>query len=274
MADFFLPILATKISLSFMTKHIHDFKVLQNREVNQGYCVLVLQCPEKLPVILPGQFAQILVEKSPATYLRRPISIYDTDQANNTLSLLVKVVGAGTAAIAALKENDTLNLIYPLGNSFSVPEGKKLLLIGGGVGIAPMLILAKFLNSIGKKVQVLIGGRSANDILEPGLYQSYGSVGITTENGSLGIKGLVTQHPVFEQISDFSRVYACGPDPMMKAIARITNANNIACEVSLENLMACGIGACLCCIAETTSGNRTTCVDGPVFNVNELVGWV
>jgi dihydroorotate dehydrogenase electron transfer subunit len=256
-----------------MTKYIHDFKVLQNREVSRGYNVFELQCPEELPEILPGQFVQVLVEKSPSTYLRRPISIYDADKASNTISLLVKVVGEGTATLAKLKKGEKMNLVYPLGNSFSVPEGKKALLVGGGVGIAPMLLLAKTLFEIGKEVTVLIGGRSVADIIEPELYKPFGEVGITTDDGSVGIKGLVTQHPVFEKINDFSIVYACGPDPMMKAVARIATSHGVACEVSLENLMACGIGACLCCVAETTTGNRTTCVDGPVFNVKELVGW-
>lgn len=256
-----------------MKKNVHVFRVLQNREISRGYHVILLQCPEKLPEILPGQFAQLLVEKSVTTYLRRPISIYDTDPINNTISLLIKVVGAGTSTLATLQEGEKLNILYPLGNSFSVAEGRKALLVGGGVGIAPMLLLAKYLHTRGKDLHVLIGGRSVADIIEPGLYETLGEVGITTDDGSAGIKGLVTQHPVFDRISEFSMVYACGPDPMMKAVAGIASANAVPCEVSLENLMACGIGACLCCIAETKTGNRTTCVDGPVFNVKELVGW-
>ena len=256
-----------------MTKHIHDFRVIQNREVSPGYHIFILQCPESLPEILPGQFAQLLVEKSPSTYLRRPISIYDSDPVKNTVSLLVKVIGDGTAALASLKEGDKLNMVYPLGNSFSVAKGKRVLLAGGGVGIAPMLLLAKFLHGKGKEVEVLLGGRTAADIIEPGLFKPYAGVGITTDDGSLGLKGLVTQHPVFAGLKGFSMVYACGPDPMMKAVAAIAKAADVPCEVSLENLMACGFGACLCCIAETTTGNRTTCVDGPVFNVKELAGW-
>jgi len=256
-----------------MTKFIHDFRVLQNREVSRGYHVLKLQCPVKLPEIRPGQFAQVLVDKSPITYLRRPISIYDADPVQNTLSLLIKVVGKGTETMAELKEGEMLNIVYPLGNSFSMTEGKRVLLVGGGVGIAPMLLLAKSLYKKGNEITVLIGGRSVADIIEPDLYEPYGIVGITTDDGSAGIKGLVTQHPAFEKISDYSMVYSCGPDPMMKAVTGIAKSHDIACEVSLENLMACGIGACLCCVAETTTGNRTTCVDGPVFNVKELIGW-
>lgn len=256
-----------------MTKFIHDFKVLQNREVSKGYHVLVLQCPQQLPAIFPGQFAQLLVENSPSTYLRRPISIYDVDPVENTISLLVKVVGSGTAHISALQEGNTLNLVYPLGNSFSLPEGKKVLLVGGGVGIAPMLLLSKFIHSHGKEVSVLIGGRTSADIIEPDQYAKYATVGITTEDGSLGHKGLVTTHSYFDSVGKYSMIYACGPDPMMKAVAGIATRAGIPCEVSLENLMACGIGACLCCIAETTSGNKTTCVDGPVFNVKDLSGW-
>ncbi|HPT00954.1 MAG TPA: dihydroorotate dehydrogenase electron transfer subunit [Bacteroidales bacterium] len=256
-----------------MTKYIHDFRIIQNRQVNPGCHVLELLCPVKLPEIQPGQFAQLLVEKSSATYLRRPISIYDADPEKNTLSLMIKVVGEGTASLVKLGEGDSLNLVYPLGNSFSVPEGKKVLLVGGGVGIAPMLLLAKRLKAEGKEITILIGGRSFQDILEAERYEAYGSVGITTDDGSLGFKGLVTEHPAFAAAGEYAMIYACGPDPMMKAVARIAHKMGAPCEVSLENLMACGIGACLCCVAETTTGNRTTCVDGPVFNSGDLVGW-
>lgn len=256
-----------------MTKYIHDFRIIKNRLVNPGYHVLELQCPVKLPEIRPGQFAQLLVEKSPATYLRRPISVYDADPETNTLSLLIKVAGNGTATLVNLKPEESLNLVYPLGNSFSVPAGKKVLLAGGGVGIAPMLLLAKRLKAEGKEITVLIGGRTSGDILEPERFEPYGSVGITTDDGSRGFKGLITQHPDFDHAGDYAMIYACGPDPMMKAVARIAHKGGVPCEVSLENLMACGIGACLCCVAETTTGNRTTCVDGPVFNTRELAGW-
>ena len=254
-----------------MKKFIHDFTVTRNQTISADYFVLSLKCPVSLPGILPGQFAEVLVSNSTTTYLRRPFSIYDTDYTTNELSLLIKKVGDGTIALSKLNQGDTLNLVYPLGNTFGVPSGEKALLVGGGVGIAPMLLLAKHLKAKGFEPDVLIGGRTVNDILEPEKYRVYGEVFITTDDGSAGEKGMVTQHSLFlNKINEYSAIYACGPDPMMKAVARVAAANNIRCEISLENTMACGIGACLCCVVETVEGNKTTCIDGPVFDTRRL----
>jgi dihydroorotate dehydrogenase electron transfer subunit len=254
-----------------MKKFIHDFVVTRNHHITNDYFAIYLKGPVSLPQILPGQFAEVLVSNSTTTYLRRPFSIYDTDYEKNELSLLIKTVGNGTAALSKLKEGDILNLIYPLGNSFSLPEGEKALLIGGGVGIAPMLLLAKLLHGKGYKPDVLIGGRTSDDIVEPEKYKLFGEVFITTDDGSAGEKGMVIQHSLFSgKVKEYSVIYACGPDPMMKAIARLAASHNIPCEISLENTMACGIGACLCCVVETIDGNKTTCIEGPVFDTRKL----
>ncbi|NVO18739.1 MAG: dihydroorotate dehydrogenase electron transfer subunit [Bacteroidetes bacterium] len=258
-----------------MKKYMQDFKIIQNRRITPDYFVLELECPEILPEILPGQFAEVRVDHSPQTYLRRPISIYDVDYRSNRLKLLIKKVGIGSAKLFDLTKGLTLNLIYPLGNSFSLPEGNKVLLVGGGVGCAPLLLLAKQLNSKGVIVHALIGGRTDRDIVDVEKFSTYcKSVYITTDDGSLGEMGMVTQHSLFaDEVLDYSKIYSCGPDAMMRAIARLATFKGIDCEVSLENLMACGIGACLCCIVETSEGNKTTCVQGPVFNIRDLKGW-
>lgn len=257
-----------------MRKYIHDFRVIDNKKVSSNYFILDLQCPDKLPQILPGQFAEILVEGSPLTYLRRPFSIYDANYENNRLSIMIKLVGHGTEALSNIKPGENVNLIYPLGNSFGEPLGSHVLLVGGGVGIAPMLLLAKRLFALGIQIDVLIGGRSSQDIIEAEKYASMSKVMITTEDGSSGYKGLVTYHPVLTaDTMPYSKVYVCGPDPMMKAVAAIAFSKGVPCEVSLENLMACGIGACLCCIVETNEGNKTSCVEGPVFDTRTLTGW-
>jgi len=255
-----------------MKKFIHDFEVTLNNQITGDYFALYLKCPAKLPPIFPGQFAEVLVSNSAETYLRRPFSIYDVDYEKNELSLLIKKIGKGTVALSELKTGDTLNLVYPLGNSFSLPKGEKVLLVGGGVGIAPMLLLARMLKKNGFQPDVLIGGRTKNDILEPEKYSDYGNVFVTTDDGSMGEKGMVTQHSVFaEKASEYSQIYACGPDPMMKAVAKVAASRNIPCEISLENTMACGMGACLCCVVETVDGNKTTCVEGPVFDTKKLI---
>ncbi len=256
-----------------MKKYMHDFRVMRNERLSSAYFVLHLECPEKLPVILPGQFAEVLVPNSVSTYLRRPFSIYDLDYNRNRLTMLIKAIGEGTRALYNLSEGDTLNLIYPLGNSFGGSGDGKALLIGGGVGIAPMLMLSKSLSSEGKEVDVLIGGRTSADIIQPDLYKPFGNVFITTDDGSLGEKGMVTGHSLFGQDNAYSKIYACGPEPMMKAVSALARSKGIPCEVSLENLMACGIGACLCCIVPTRDGNKTTCVEGPVFDSSTLSDW-
>lgn len=254
-----------------MKKFIHDFEVTHNQHITKDYFAIHLKCPVSLPQIFPGQFAEVLVSNSTTTYLRRPFSIYDADYNTNELSLLIKTVGNGTAALSRLKSGDTLNLVYPLGNSFSMPAGQKALLVGGGVGIAPMLLLAKLLYEKGFKPDVLIGGRTSSDIIEPEKYKEFGEVFITTDDGTAGEKGMVTQHSLFsEKIKEYAFVYACGPDPMMKAVARVAESHEIPCEISLENTMACGIGACLCCVVETVDGNKTTCIEGPVFDTRKL----
>lgn len=254
-----------------MKKFIHDFEVTLNHNISNDYFAIYLQCPEELPLIQPGQFVQVLVSNSTTTYLRRPFSIYDVNYGKNEISLLIKKVGDGTVALSRLKKGDKLNIIYPLGNSFSLPETGKALLVGGGVGIAPMLMLAKLLHKKGIEPDVLIGGRSLPDIIEPEKYKPYANVFVTTDDGTAGEKGMVTQHSLFlGDVKKYSAIYACGPDPMMKAVARLAAAIEIPCEISLENTMACGIGACLCCVVETIDGNKTTCIEGPVFNTSKL----
>jgi len=269
MTDFF-QVSKTGIYI-LMKKYIHDFRVQNILHLNDAYFVLWLVCPEKLPEILPGQFAEVLVPNSITTYLRRPFSIYDADYERNTLALLIKKVGNGTLALSRLKEGDQLNLVYPLGNSFSLRVGEKALLVGGGVGIAPILLHAKRLSQLGFRPDILIGGRTKNDILEPEKYAPFGNVFIATDDGSLGEKGMVTQHLLFAgEIRNYTSVYACGPDAMMKAVANLAAKFNIPCEISLEHTMACGIGACLCCVVETVEGNKTTCIEGPVFDTRKL----
>jgi dihydroorotate dehydrogenase electron transfer subunit len=229
---------------------------------------------EKLPTMQPGQFVQILVENSPNIFLRRPISVHFVDEERNELWLLVQKVGDGTQRICETKSGETLDIILPLGNSFSLPEKKnaKLLLIGGGVGIAPMLFLGKKAKENGHSLHFLLGGRSESNLLQLDEFQKYGTVHATTEDGSAGEKGFVTHHSVLK--NDFDFIYTCGPKPMMMSVAKYAQERDIECEVSLENLMACGFGACLCCVEKTTRGNVCTCTEGPVFNTKELVNWV
>ena len=162
-----------------------------------------------------------------------------------------------------------LNLVLPLGNGFSTDFEDDALLIGGGVGVAPLLQLGKTLHQKGKKVKFLLGARTASDLLLPDEFRRWGEVYVTTEDGSAGEKGFVTQHPILQ--SPVSHLACCGPLPMMKAVAAIARSKELNCEVSLENMMACGLGACLCCVEDTAdSGHVCVCKEGPVFNIHRL----
>ncbi len=253
-----------------MAKSIENFKVTGNRRLNNDFFVLDLLSEKKLTTMAPGQFVQVKVDGSPETFLRRPFSIHDVNYETNTLNILIQIAGAGTKTLSKLVNGDVVNIIYPLGNSFNLPIIKgKSLLIGGGCGIAPLLFLGKYLKSNGYATDVLLGFRNRERILEYEDYLKIGRVFITTEDGSEGEKGFVTNHPMLHS-EHYDNIYCCGPEVMMKAVASHCKKQNITCEVSLENLMGCGIGACLCCVVDTKKGNLCTCIDGPVFNINEL----
>ena len=253
-----------------MAKRINDLKVIENKRLNNDFFILELAGDNKIDDFKPGQFAQVRVDGSPETFLRRPISIHDVDYDKNTFKLLIQIAGPGTRTLSKLGNGDTLNLVYPLGNSFSLPKkNEKVLLVGGGCGIAPLLFLGKYIKSNGYIPDIILGFRNSERIIEFEEYLKIGNVFITTEDGSMGEKGYVTGHSVFST-RRYDRIYCCGPDSMMKAISGYCKKANIICEVSLENLMACGIGACLCCIVDSVKGNLCTCIDGPVFNVNDL----
>ena len=250
-------------------KQIADFKLIAKQDF--GRSVLLRLCSlQPLPDIMPGQFVQVRVDGSPSTYLRRPISIHDVELDQNEITLLVQQVGEGTRHLAAAEDGDTINMVLPLGNGFSLPEkGERCLLVGGGIGIAPLYYFAKVLNAKGVRPTLLLGGKAETDLLRLADYQNLGETFVTTEDGSLGDKGFVTMHSVWQKQS-FDKIYVCGPKPMMKAVAKLAAEKNVWCEVSLENLMACGLGACLCCVEDTVDGHVCVCKEGPVFNTRRL----
>lgn len=250
-------------------KQVMDFTVKANDKHGDNYSLLKL-APVKgsVPPVKPGQFVQVEVPNSKTTYLRRPISINYAD--THELWLLVRRAGAGTRSLCDTQEGSVLSVVLPLGNGFTTDVKGTALLIGGGVGIAPLLMLGSKLAVRGVDVQFLLGARSMSDLLELDLFRQTAPVHVATEDGSLGHKGLVTTHPVL-QSNEITHIACCGPMPMMKAVAAIARERGINCEVSLENMMACGLGACLCCVEDTKDeGNVCVCTDGPVFNINRL----
>jgi dihydroorotate dehydrogenase electron transfer subunit len=253
-----------------MKKYLMDLKVVENSHLHPEYCLLKLTSGKPLPEMVPGQFVQVRVDGSPQTFLRRPISINYVDKRANELWLLVRLIGEGTRRMAEYRPGDMMNLMLPLGNGFSIPQKSSFpLLIGGGAGTAPMLYLGETLKSIGYKPEFLLGSRSKEDVMQLADFEKIGIVYVTTEDGSMGEKGFVTNHSVLKE-KKIDQIYTCGPKPMMAAVAKYAKASGISCEVSLENMMACGIGACLCCVENTVKGNVCVCTEGPVFNINQL----
>lgn len=254
-----------------MKKFILDLTVNSVEALSDKHMLIKLTDDKPLPEMLPGQFVEVRVDNSPSTFLRRPISINNVDYDRNELWLLVAAVGDGTRQLQKLQKGDRLNCMLPLGNSFTMPtdSAQKVLLIGGGVGVAPLLYFGKRIKAMGGEPTFLLGARSAKDVLEREPFEQVGRVLITTEDGSEGEKGFVTNHSVLAQ-EHFDRISTCGPKPMMMAVARYAFKNDIECEVSLENKMACGVGACLCCVEKTVEGNKCVCKEGPVMNIKKL----
>ncbi len=255
-----------------MKKYLLDLRVKSAERIHERYVLIRLTDDRPLPQMLPGQFVEVRIDGSPTTFLRRPISINFVDREQNELWLLVAAVGDGTRRLAQLKPGDMLNCLLPLGRGFTMPQSasERVLLVGGGVGVAPLLFMGAEMAARGIAPTFLLGARTASDLLMLDLFKRYGRVLVTTEDGSEGERGFVTQHSVLGQ-ERFTRIATCGPTPMMKAVARYARQADVSCEVSLENLMACGLGACLCCVEKTTEGNLCVCKDGPVFNIQKLL---
>lgn len=255
-----------------MKKYLLDLTVVSVERLSPIHVLLKLTSDETLPDILPGQFVEVRVDDSPTTFLRRPISVNFVDRDKNELWLLIAAVGDGTRKLAELKSGDTVNCLLPLGKGFTFPKSKDehILLIGGGVGVAPILYFGSKIREFGAKVSFLLGAKTSSALLELDEFKKVGPVYVTTEDGSLGERGFVTNHP-FLSSGEYTRISMCGPTPMMKAVAAFAKKASVPCEASLENMMACGLGACLCCVEKTTDGNLRVCQDGPVFDINKLL---
>lgn len=252
-------------------KVVRDFLLSANVELTPRFSFLTFQ--GELPEgIRPGQFAQVRIDDSPTTFLRRPISINYADRDTGTLRLLVRRAGDGTNHLCDMEPGSSVNMMLPLGNGFRLPdqEGSRPLLVGGGVGVAPLMMLGKELAGKGIRPTFLLAARTADELLLLDEFRGIGDVLTATDDGSSGEKGFAHQHSALSGSGPWSIIYCCGPAPMMKGVAAAAKKAGVACEVSLENMMACGLGACLCCVEKTVRGNVCVCTEGPVFNINDL----
>ncbi|MGN0069103.1 MAG: dihydroorotate dehydrogenase electron transfer subunit [Prevotella sp.] len=255
-----------------MKKYLLDLTVSSVEALSVKHVLIRLTDNAPLPEMVPGQFVEIRIDDSPTTFLRRPISINNVDRTRNELWLLVAAVGDGTRRLTRLVPGDRLNCLLPLGNGFTMPSdpAHKVLLVGGGVGVAPLLYFGRQIKAMGGEPTFLLGARTAADLLELDHFRAVGRVFVTTEDGSLGEQGFVTDHSLLQN-EHFTRISTCGPKPMMVAVARFAKEARVECEVSLENNMACGLGACLCCVEDTGRGHVCVCTEGPVFNIRQLL---
>lgn len=248
-------------------------EVLEQKEIATGIFSLWLQTKEIAKQAVPGQFVSVY-SKDDSRMLPRPISICQADAATGRLRLVYRVVGEGTAEFSGLKAGDQLELLGPLGNGFPL-KGKKPLLMGGGIGVPPMVQLGQALKAGGcEEVQTVAGYR--DELFLTDELAASGSFYIATEDGSAGTKGNVMD-AVREQRLDADVIYACGPKPMLRAIKAYAEEAGIECYLSMEERMACGIGACLACVCqskETDSHsqvhNKRVCKDGPIFLSTEV----
>ena len=257
-------------------------RVISNVEVSPGYWRIRMTAPPLFAGSRPGQFVMIKVTEGADPLLRRPFGIFDTGSfiteytdggVQTYLEILYKVVGKGTAMLAAMHDGDRLDILGPLGRGFTPgePDGEKIL-VGGGIGLAPLYFLAKELAGAAR-VRLFAGGRSREDILCVTEFERLGvETYVATDDGALGDRGFVTQ--ILERhlaTSWNATLFACGPMPMLRATAEIAFRHTIPCQVSLEAYMACGMGACLGCVVkgkEHRDGHpdyRCVCKEGPVF---------
>ncbi|WP_346354939.1 dihydroorotate dehydrogenase electron transfer subunit [Azotosporobacter soli] len=256
-----------------MPKRLLHGKIVANEYVATGIKRLIIEAKELAELAVPGQFLHLRCREIGADpLLRRPISISDIDRAVGRLTLLYKIVGKGTALLAQLEADEWVDCMGPLGNGFAL-RGEKPLLVGGGMGLAPLVALAKALCP--RPTEILLGGRGKEELFWTEAFaSSCQNAHLTTDDGSAGLKGTVVDLlPQLLAAGGYDSVYTCGPRPMMEKIAALAKEYGIDCQVSLEEYMACGVGACLACSCAKTNGGRAKiCLDGPVFDAEEVFG--
>ena len=202
-------------------RSVDDFLVIDNIQLNTNSFLIRMSGPKPLPEIKPGQFVNAEIKDCSEIFLRRPFSVFDVDYKYNYLSIIVKILGKGSGKLAEVSKNAVISLVYPLGKSFTYPsDSDRILFIGGGSGVAPMLFLAKECGLPADKVDMIFGARSLEDHIKIDGYRSYGKFHFTTDDGTYGFKGMVTEHPIVKgNLTEYDKIYACGPLSMMKAVA-------------------------------------------------------
>lgn len=253
--------------------HCSSYKIIEKKAISENIFSFEIYCPEVAEEAKCGQFVHIRV---PSCTLRRPISICEANRADGTLRIVFEIRGAGTEKLAELNKGDFIDMIAPLGNGFTVkelPEGKRAIVVGGGIGVPPMLQTAKSY----KKATAILGFRSFDRVILKRDFEANGiETIICTDDGSVGYHGVVSD-PLSRELEkgDVGAVFACGPKPMLASVMRLAKEHGVFCEISLEERMACGVGACVGCVCRIMRGGEEkllrVCKDGPVFNAEEVI---
>ena len=237
------------------------FEIKENVALTQSVFKMVLQ-GDVTAITAPGQFVNIKLD---GLYLRRPISVCDLS--DNTLTIVYKAVGKGTEQMSRMTPGEKLDVLTGLGNGYDLSlAGDKPVLLGGGVGVPPMYLLAKELFAQGKKVSVVLGFNTKDEIFYEAEFKALGAeVTVTTADGSYGVKGFVTDAL---KAMDYTYFYTCGPEPMLKAVYKTANTSG---QMSFEKRMGCGFGACMGCSCKTITGYKRICKEGPVMKTEEIL---
>lgn len=253
-------------------KYIVDAEVYKNCALNDNICLMEVIAPELAAAAEQGQFVNVTIPNSP-NLLRRPFGVADVCVPRGSITLIYRVLGEVTKQMTELKPGDKLSIVGPLGQGFDL-SAEKPLIVGGGTGLAPLLMLAKFGFGNGR-ADLLIGGRKKSEVecwqeLYKGNVQQ---IFVTTDDGSMGKQGTVMAELNDLLTKDYDCVYVCGPAPMMRAVAEASAKAGKKCQVSLERYMACGLGACLACVCEGIGRRIKVCQEGPVFWAEDIKEW-
>lgn len=258
-------------------KLLETGRIVRNERIAPGIFCMAVETPRVAAASAPGQFVHVRAAENPVQFLRMPFAVYDVTPGGG-IDICYQVVGEGTEQLSQLAAGDALDVVGPVGNGWAPPAGTRhALLVAGGVGAPALNLLARQLASNGVQVDAVLGAQTKEKFacverIQASVEQSGGSLFLTTDDGSFGTRGFVTAESdalIASGACDY--VAVCGPTPMMRNVVRPALAHGVPCQVSMEKLMACGVGACLSCVVETTAGRRRCCVDGPVFDAAEVI---
>jgi dihydroorotate dehydrogenase electron transfer subunit len=256
-----------------MDKIQNIYKVVSNEKLCPQFWRLVFDAPDLAKEVKPGQFVHIRTnEHGLEPFFRRPFSVY---RSLKHVEVFYEAVGPGTQMLSTKKKGDSVDVLGPLGTPFVMPPDgiKQVVMIAGGIGVAPMLVLSDILKKKKSELVLLYGGRTRGHVYPMQEFKDNGvKVHIATDDGSIGFKGRVSG--LFNKINldpNVTFIYTCGPSPMMKAVQEFAGKNNLKGQAACEEIMACALGACLGCSIPTTNGFKTVCYDGPAFHLNEVI---